>query len=65
MSLVAIIAPDVQGNKPKVLDLIKVHAKERKGRIANMRHIINLSTILPLFTEFVRPHPGDFALIRG
>ena len=53
MALVAITAPDSQGGKPKVHDLITLNLKWRKDRIANIHHILNLSIILPKLVEFV------------
>ncbi|KDR72787.1 hypothetical protein GALMADRAFT_252049 [Galerina marginata CBS 339.88] len=60
MTLAAITPPDSQGGKPKVHDLISLDLRWKKDRIANIRHLINLSTILPQLTELVRFPVDDF-----
>jgi hypothetical protein len=62
MTLVAITAPDSRRSKPRVHDLINLDLRLRRDRIANIRHLINLSNILPWLTEIVRRPADDFKI---
>ncbi|KAI6015584.1 hypothetical protein EDC04DRAFT_644128 [Pisolithus marmoratus] len=46
MTLVAITAPRTRQGKPQVHDIVSVDLQFGKGRIANVRHLINLVPIL-------------------
>jgi hypothetical protein len=45
--------------------LISLDLRWRRDRIANIRHIINLSAILPRLTELVRYPADDFKQFVG
>ena len=61
MTLAAITAPTgATRRKPAVHDLISIDLSLRKNRIANICHLINLSTILPRLTDLVRSPVDDF-----
>ena len=60
MTVAAIIAPNPKGSKPKIHDLIRLDLRWRKDRIANIRHLINLSSLLPQLTDLVPVHIVDF-----
>jgi hypothetical protein len=64
MTLVAITAPDSPGGTPKVHDLISLDLRWRKDRIANIRHLINLSAILARLPELVQFPSNDFQLFE-
>ncbi|CAA7260723.1 unnamed protein product [Cyclocybe aegerita] len=64
MTLTAITPPaDSEGSKPVVHDLVRVDLRLRVDRIANIRHLINLSTILTHLVELVQSPVGDFEQI--
>ena len=51
-TLVAICAPTTPGGEAELSDIITVDLKSRKDRIANIRHLINLSTLLPMLASY-------------
>ncbi|KAF9480017.1 hypothetical protein BDN70DRAFT_833598 [Pholiota conissans] len=65
LTLVAIIAPEYPGSKPKVRELISLGLKLRRNRIANLRHIINLSNILSQLADIVQVSADDFQTFEG
>ncbi|KAI6045161.1 hypothetical protein EDC04DRAFT_2929361 [Pisolithus marmoratus] len=64
MTLAAITAPQAPGQKPGCHDIINVDLKLREDRIANVRHLINLSPLLPLLANLVPPHVYDFLEVK-
>jgi len=66
MTLAAITAPTAAiRHTPAVHDLISIDLRFRKNRIANIRHLINLSTILPRLADLVRCPVDDFRTFTG
>ncbi|KAI6138721.1 hypothetical protein BKA82DRAFT_4461270 [Pisolithus tinctorius] len=59
MTLTAITAP-AEGKKPGRCDIITVDLKSKEDRIANVRHLINLSPLLPLLANLVPSGVNDF-----
>ncbi|KIO07449.1 hypothetical protein M404DRAFT_410434 [Pisolithus tinctorius Marx 270] len=64
MTLTAITAP-AEGKKPGRCDIITVDLKSKEDRIANVRHLINLSPLLPLLANLVPSGVNDFRDAHG
>ena len=60
MTLTAITAPMTPGGKARLFDLVTVNLDLKKDRIANIRHLINLSTLLPMLSGLVPVPLNDF-----
>ncbi|KIN94556.1 hypothetical protein M404DRAFT_379611 [Pisolithus tinctorius Marx 270] len=59
MTLTTLTAP-ASGRKPRRHDMIHVDLKSRTDRITNIRHLINLSALLPLPANLVPSGVNDF-----
>ncbi|KAF9484990.1 hypothetical protein BDN70DRAFT_928003 [Pholiota conissans] len=61
MTFVALTPPTgSQGGRPTVHELATFDLRWRRSRIDNMRHLINLATILPLLKKLVRSPVNDW-----
>ncbi|KAI6145599.1 hypothetical protein BKA82DRAFT_995780 [Pisolithus tinctorius] len=65
MTLTAIIAPRAPENKIRLHDIITVDLKYTRDRIANIRHLINLSSVLLLLGNLVSSPVDDFTVLPG
>ena len=65
MTLCAITAPNIPGGTPGIFDIITVDLKLRKDRIANIRHLINLSPLFPVMASLVLFYVNEFAVFDG
>jgi hypothetical protein len=63
MTLTAIAAPQTPGAKPELCDIVSVDLKLRAHRIANIRHLINISPILPLLARLVSSPISEFVTL--
>ena len=53
MTLCAILEPDRPRSKARIFDIVMVDLRFRKNRIANIRHLINLSSLFPILAGLV------------
>lgn len=61
MTLCAITPPVTLGGKVGVFDIITVDLRFRRSRIANIRHLINLSPLFPVLAGLVPFRDNEFA----
>ena len=65
LTLVAICPPSEPGGKPIVHDLGSADLRLRRDRIANIRRLINLSTLLIPLSDLVKSARGEFQPMMG
>jgi hypothetical protein len=64
LTLGAILKPD-PSHKPKLREFTHVDLSTRKGRITNMRWLINLSFLLPELVNLMPPGQAEYKPMKG
>jgi hypothetical protein len=63
MTLCAILVPDTPRSKARIFDIVTVDLRFRKSRIANIRYLINLSSLFPVLASLVPFSVNEFEVI--
>ncbi|KAF8695002.1 hypothetical protein AX14_001918 [Amanita brunnescens Koide BX004] len=63
MTLCAILVPDTPRSKARIFDIVTVDLRFRKSRIANIRYLINLSSLFPVLASLVPFSVSEFEVI--
>jgi hypothetical protein len=63
MTLCALIRPVSTDRRPVVYDLVTVELQFTKDRISNVRHLINLASLLAPLAEMIPSSMPEFLII--
>ena len=64
LTLVAISRPVRERGRPIIIDLAKADLRLRRDRIANIRHLINLTTLFKPLADLVQAKVAEFQPIE-
>ena len=64
LTLVAISRPGIEGGNPVIIDLASADLRLRRDRIANIRRLINLTTLFKPLADLVQAKVVEFQPIE-